>query len=254
MPSKTHEMDRLSYVPRYPVHNTRTTEGEAMTSTAALSLPTAYERFDAPERPESGPVFRNGWLQLSESFQGFAKTANALLTAIAPQLAALRNSWLIDVMRLYNARNEVWLPQSPIVLRFEDTDVVIRTDDEAGMSVWFGAVETSRLVDDGVYLLQWERAWPFRHTSGIAVRGAEIIAPFEADGQPGFRLALDGSELTVFGFEGLTAVQASPPIDVAAGYAVVLEVDTWDMPQPTQRDFPQAALQASAQAIRASGW
>ena len=209
-----------------------------MMRSAAPVLPTACERFDAPEQPASGPVFSHGWLQLSQSVQGFSNSADALLAAVAPQLAALRDSWLVDIMRLYNARNEVWLQQSPIVLRFEDTDVVIRIDDDAGMSVWFGAVETSQLVDDGVYLLQWERAWPFRDTAGIEVKGADIVASSEAGGHPGFHLALEDSELTVFGTDGLTAVQTTPQAASDAEY----------------RGASQAALRAPSQAILASGW
>lgn len=85
--------------------------------------------------PSDGPVYLEGRLVLSLSFQG----NNANLTAIAD------DEIVLESYRLWDDLAESWHEDDLAVLRFEHADVVMRLEPRPS-PIWTGAIDTQKRV------------------------------------------------------------------------------------------------------------
>lgn len=85
--------------------------------------------------PSSGPVYLEGRLVLSLSFQG----SKADLESIVDDDIVLEN------YRLWDDRANTWHSDDLAVLRFEHADVVMRLDPEP-LAIWAGSLDTHARV------------------------------------------------------------------------------------------------------------
>lgn len=85
--------------------------------------------------PSSGPVYLEGRLVLSLSFQGEA-----------PNLEPIANDEVVlENYRLWDDLADTWFEQELAVLRFEHADVVMRLDPRP-VAIWSGVLDTQARV------------------------------------------------------------------------------------------------------------
>lgn len=100
---------------------------------------------DLKSNNESGPLYEDGHLILSESF----RTAPDRTTEVwnGRVLSHLPETPLIDVQCIWEGYDGNWIEGSPLLLRFETIDVVLAPDpDGKNITVWTGFLNTEEAV------------------------------------------------------------------------------------------------------------
>ena len=107
--------------------------------TARAAEPPHANQFPAPLCPSPGPVYLEGRLVLSLSFQETAQ-------GFAPDYSPIENDdRVLENYRLWDDEANAWHGDDLTVLRFENIDVVMRLE-PAPTAVWTGALDTQARV------------------------------------------------------------------------------------------------------------
>ena len=63
-------------------------------------------------------------------------------------IKALEGQYLAEVLEVWECYDNFPLHNSPILLRFEEIDLLVVSDDTGKLSLWLGAIDTEQCLDD----------------------------------------------------------------------------------------------------------
>ena len=63
-------------------------------------------------------------------------------------IKALEGQYLAEVLEVWECYDDFPLHNSPILLRFEEIDLLVVSDDTGKLSLWLGAIDTEQCLDD----------------------------------------------------------------------------------------------------------
>ena len=64
----------------------------------------------------------------------------------ADELSCFNNDFLVDVFCVWDCYRQEWISDSPILLRFESDDVVVRRSDEGVLEFMQGPIDNTEVI------------------------------------------------------------------------------------------------------------
>lgn len=105
-------------------------------SALAYPNPPASDASRPADRRSAGPLYDKGALILGESFR---KGLPGALDGVVGQRLA-------DALAVWECYDDAWMRGGPLLLRFEDFDLVASRGDDGGLALWQGIVDTARRI------------------------------------------------------------------------------------------------------------
>lgn len=118
-------------------------DAEPFEQDASSRVEALYEPDTLSEVDE--PLFSGALCDVTFASEALTLDADAI-TGTSTALADLTGRYLVDALKPWDSYHDNWALESPLLLRFEDGDIVFSCDEEGQIRTWSGEMDTSRPI------------------------------------------------------------------------------------------------------------